>query len=70
MNLRIINLDRQHSIAHVALDTTHDRGVVVDEDARCTHSLTGESMPVTVFRGTIPECVKYVDSLLPEGGAQ
>lgn len=64
MKLQIFNLDRHNCIPHVALDTTHDRGIVVDHDSPEYNVFSREMQPKTVFRGSIPECNKYVEEMM------
>jgi hypothetical protein len=60
MRLQVYNIDRANAIAHVALDTQYDRGMVADLDDLEPHALTKKMQPKCVFNGTIPECVQFV----------
>lgn len=57
---KIVNLDRHGAIAHVALDTQYDRGIVLDDARLERHIITGEEQPSVAFRGSIPECRAWV----------
>lgn len=57
---KIYNLDRFNCVPHLALDTTHDLGIVVDQDQTEPHPITGELQAKEVYRGKIPQCVAWV----------
>lgn len=59
---KIINISRAGTIAHVPESIEFDDGIVLDESQAEQHPITGEAQPVTVFRGKMPDCIKWVEA--------
>lgn len=64
MRLKLYNISREGTIAHVALDTQFDNCVVVDLDDLEPHCLTGKLQPKIVFSGLVPAGLAFIQGAM------